>query len=280
MKLAWVTAAFLGAREDRPASYYLEPLARMVTRLEGSPFRLVVWTWEQSLPDVLAAVPEAYVHVCDPLQLCLRASPDYRWRLLGRDLHARPHDMMCRYTDMLAIYLSRVGIIERTMATFDVDACLWFDAGWVNSVLHRCDDDVFAAWRPREAAETLERLLDRYGLLLCWKQGLRDALTPYAAKWGVKMECFTQGGIWACRRDLIAGFADRVAAGWRELLSGGTLQDDECAMTLAMWVHGIPAIRQDAWYHLICGAQVEPEITPWLVPSRCCLGGIACRRSR
>jgi hypothetical protein len=262
MKLAWVTAAFLGARTDRPYTYYLRPLEHLIRRISGTPWRLVVWTWERSLDEVLRFVPAECVHVGDPTQLTLRTTPDYRWRLLGCALHVRPRDIMCRCSDMLAIYMSRPALIEQTFADTDVDACFWFDCGWVNSMLKRCDESVFETWRLSTAAETMTDLLKRHKLILSRTAFIRESLKSYIETNALSSpRHMTPGGAWACRRDAIADFVAAVAAGWRKLRARGTLQDDECAMTLAAWDSRLNTLDEWEWYAIIRGEKRTPKWT-------------------
>lgn len=245
----WLTAAFIGARSDRPALYYLDPLKLRSKEIldAGQLFR--VWTWPRSYRVVSSIVPEECIGVCDLDEVTREHWNRDEWFDSIAERHLWPWSIEVRHPELMEVWLAKLPLLIADMERTGAEVGVWFDVGYQISHLcnHSYDEYVKRTphhWHLEHAKQALLEATEETGCLWFGRQPTTgDVMTAISDK-------FLGGAFFALRRDRMHFVMDEAKVAWRKILDTGKISTDEPALALAAWKNNWPVWSFEQWMEI------------------------------
>ncbi len=253
-KLAIASSAFLNIRDDRPAEYYLRPLTDFCKAVTDPHVDITVAS-EDDLD-----IPNARNLKCNLDELIQNVWPDRDWKRKYHEMIAKNpthcQSAQAKYERLIAVYLSKIPLMQMALESQSADAVLWMDAGhWVSV---ECEGRLERyAGVPRvgeNVSATIVRLAEKHGVLGCGiPLGGEHFHMPMS--WMREYAC-RDGPLWTgafclIHRNSMTKFFRSVCDSWRCLMDAGRAGTEENAMTISSWRVGWSSIHRLKWIDLL-----------------------------
>jgi hypothetical protein len=282
--LCFVSAAYAGVRPDRTMDYYHRPLLDFLRAYRASGGRAVLTvhangaSWERA-PGLMRLVDEAIED--EPGDHVRAVWPDPDWQRCYQQLIRRnpthAESYQARFPRLIAVYLSKLRLVELAFERGGYEAVLWHDAGhWVS---HACEHDIrrYSAAGPEQTrGELLDRLLreltedhpvvgtlsrpgrERFHMPISWMREHAAEIDP--ARADALVRSLYTAVLWAFRREAFAAFAAAFREAWAALVRRAQAGIEENAMTIAAWRQNTPGLAYPAWRRLLAGSRCSGYI--------------------
>ena len=280
-RLGLITAAYAGIRSDRQQEYYHRPLLDFVRayRESGGQGKLIVHanapSWSlcpelRSLVD-LANVDEPEHHVS-----AIWNTEDWssRYQLLLNRNPTHSNSYQAVYPRLIAVYLTKLRLVEIAFEQNDFDIILWHDAGhWIS---HGAQHDL-GCYDSRVARRTNGERLDSLLFEYSSTHGVFGTLSrPNRKRFHMPLEWMREHAVlvgtqdpdallrslytavlWVFRRTSFPRFIDGFRRSWGRLIERGQAGIEENALTLVAWEQCVPGLDYAAWSKLLAGESVD-----------------------
>ena len=284
--LCFVSAAYGDVRSDRAMEYYHRPLMDFLQAYRTSGGRAVLTlhangaSWSRA-PGLARLVDEAIEDEPEDHVRAVWPDPDWQrtYQRLIRRNPTHSDSYQARFPRLIAVYLSKVRLVELAFERGGFETVLWHDAGhWVS---HACEHDIrrySAADGPEQTrGELLDRLLpdligvhpvvgtlsrpgrERFHMPLSWMR--EHAARIDEARADALIRSLYTAVLWAFRREGFAAFAAAFRQAWDALIRRGQAGIEENAMTIAAWRRDAPGLPYSAWRRLLAGDLCSANVT-------------------
>ena len=199
-------------------------------------------------------------------------SGKYQLLLKRNPTHAESYQS--RFHRLIAVYLSKLRLVELAFEQHDFEVVLWHDAGhWISHGAqhdparydsrvtkrtngHRLDNLLFENATEHGIFGTLSRPgRTRFHMPLAWMR--EHAVLIGAADPDALMRSLYTAVLWAFPRNSFSRFIEVFRRSWGRLIECGQAGIEENALTLAAWNQGVPGLDYDAWTRLLRGDSVN-----------------------
>jgi len=267
-KLLFVTSAFFNIRNDRPASYYFEPLNYFTEKMHHSN-HLMVFT---NRPEFITKRGNVDVHVCEPEELIKDIWGEEDWLPLYTDLILKDPkycNTIQAKSRAILVWNSKIAAISR--ASKIAQNVVWIDAG--RHISCYCEHNLsrFMASEFKDIPDALfsKRICDALTKTPIIMRGFLsrvydmpmfgDRLVVYCRRLGGNEDesVYFCGDFMAIQGSLVERFCLRFKNWWSVLLEDGVAGTEETVYTIL------------GWEYRNIGCLTQKELTSILITSPC-----------